>query len=229
MSAAPLLQIDQLKFGWQPNLPLIDIETLRLDAGERLFLYGSSGSGKTTLLSLLGGVTLPHSGTITLLNTTLTALSRAKRDRVRADHIGFIFQQFNLIPYLSVIENILLPLTFSPLRRQRLQQSPQQEAERLLHELDIAPTLWSRAVVDLSVGQQQRVATARALIGHPELIIADEPTSALDSDRRHAFIELLLQECQQQSTSLIFVSHDATLQNHFHRIVPLAEINRCHS
>lgn len=155
-------------------------------------------------------------------------MSGPQRDRFRADHIGFIFQMFNLIPYLTVQENVLLPCRFSPLRQQRISakgKTPAAAAERLLVSLDLAPDLHQVAVTELSVGQQQRVAAARALLGNPSLLIADEPTSALDTDRRSAFLELLLQECQCSGTTLLFVSHDSALEPAFQRCLNLPDIN----
>jgi putative ABC transport system ATP-binding protein len=220
--------------------PCLDIEHFEAHAGERIFLYGPSGSGKSTLLGLLGGVLSPEHGTIKLLGRAFSQLSQTQRDRVRADHIGYIFQQFNLIPYLSVIQNVLLPCQFSSLRLSKaLDASPQNpstalahndrlvaESERLLSKLDLRPSLWHQPVTQLSVGQQQRVAVARALIGKPELIIADEPTSALDADTQAAFLALLLQECADANALLLFVSHDRRLATHFHREIDLTSINR---
>jgi len=209
--------------------PCLDIAHFDANAGERIFLYGPSGSGKSTLLGLLGGVLSAEHGTITLLGRDFSQLSQTQRDRVRADHIGYIFQQFNLIPYLSVIENVLLPCQFSQLRQAKTLASGKTlkvEAERLLTKLDLNPTLWDRPVTQLSVGQQQRVAAARALIGKPEIIIADEPTSALDADRQAAFLELLLHECAEANALLLFVSHDRRLASHFHREIDLTSINK---
>lgn len=222
-----VIDIRQLQFSWRSDLPLVlDIDTLRIQRGERVFIKGASGSGKTTLLSLLAGVLNPRQGQLQVLGNNLPQMQAAARDRFRADHIGFVFQMFNLLPYLSVLENVTLPLHFSARRRQRIKH-PMNEARRLLSHLDLNdPTLLARPVAELSVGQQQRVAAARALIGSPELLIADEPTSALDADRREAFIRLLINECNDSNTSLLFVSHDQALQQHFDHTLSLGEINR---
>jgi putative ABC transport system ATP-binding protein len=203
---------------------------LQVARGERIFIHGASGSGKSTLLSLLAGVNPPSGGEVQVLGEALGRLSGAKRDRFRSDHIGFVFQLFNLIPYLSVLENVTLPCRFSHRRRHKALQSGNSldaEAMRLLQHLDMADdALIHRPVTELSVGQQQRVATARALIGAPEIIIADEPTSALDSDMRQAFLRLLFQECGATGSTLLFVSHDRQLEPMFERHVALHEINR---
>jgi putative ABC transport system ATP-binding protein len=165
-----------------------------------------------------------------VLGQDLARLGGAERDRFRADHVGFIFQLFNLIPYLSVVENVILPCGFSDRRRANARQAGgrvHDEALRLLRHLDMAEAaLLHRPVTALSVGQQQRVAAARALIGAPELIVADEPTSSLDADRRHAFIELLFQECAREQATLVFVSHDGTLAGMFDRTVEFGQLNR---
>lgn len=220
-----------VRFSWSGAAPfVIDIDSLRVAPGERVFLRGPSGSGKSTLLSLLAGVTTPVEGTVRVLDRNVGALGGAARDRFRADHVGFIFQMFNLIPYLSVVENVCLPCGFSARRRQRAGRegrSAEAEAVRLLQHLDMGDAaLLRRPVTELSVGQQQRVAAARALIGAPELVIADEPTSALDSDRRAAFLDLLFRECAREQAALIFVSHDASLASLFDRALAFAEINR---
>lgn len=197
--------------------------------GERVFLRGPSGSGKSTLLNLLAGVAVPQQGTVSVLGTDLTKLGGAARDRFRADHVGFVFQLFNLIPYLTVVENVTLPCLFSERRRARAvaaNGSADREALRLLEHLDLAdPALLARRATDLSVGQQQRVAVARALIGAPELIVADEATSALDADRRTAFLELLFRECAAAGSAVVFVSHDASAAHQFDRSIELTEIN----
>ena len=143
-------------------------------------------------------------------------------DRHRADHLGYIFQQFNLLPYLSVIDNVRLPCRFSARRRQRAGSGA---AERLLERMGMDASLWHRAAGELSVGQQQRVAAARALIGAPEVVLADEPTSALDEDLRDAFMTLLLERCAEAGSALVFVSHDARLATRFARRVDLPALN----
>ena len=221
--------IEKLAFTWpRQSAPCIDIAGLSIACGERVFLHGPSGSGKSTLLGLLGGVALPQKGRITLLGEEITALSGRARDQFRADHIGFLFQQFNLLPWLSALDNILLPCTFSARRRERTGTSPDApvaEAKRLLSRLDLHPSHWGRPAAELSVGQQQRVAAARALIGRPELLIADEPTSALDAERQQVFVDLLLQETVEAGATLIFVSHDQRLAEHFDRLIELPLIN----
>lgn len=225
-----IVTLEGVRFAWPGGEALIDLATFRLTRGERVFLHGPSGSGKSTLLSLIAGMVTPDAGDIRVLEASLPALSGAQRDRHRADHIGFIFQMFNLIPYLSVLENVALACDFSARRRARAVAaagSVRAEALRLLARLDMAdPALLARAVTDLSVGQQQRVAAARALIGAPAVVIADEPTSALDAARRNAFIDLLFAECAQAGAALLFVSHEHTLAGRFDRAVALADVNR---
>jgi len=223
-----MLRLHNLVFRWpRQSTACLDIPAFELASGERVFLHGPSGSGKSTLLSLLGGVALPERGEVELLGTALHRLGRRARDAFRADHIGFVFQQFNLLPWLSALDNVLLPCTFSPRRRARAGGgAARATAERLLAHLDLAPALWQQPAAELSVGQQQRVAAARALIGRPEIIIADEPTSALDAPRQQAFIDLLLREASEAGATLLFVSHDARLAGHFDRQVALADINR---
>ncbi len=225
--ATPLIAIEALRFAWKGGPPVLDIAHFRLQPGERLFLRGPSGSGKSTLLGLIAGVLVPQDGQIRVLGEDLSALSPAARDRLRADRLGVIFQMFNLVPYLSVTGNVLLPLHFSPARRRALGAGAETEARRLLARLGLDDeALLRRRVSDLSVGQQQRVAAARALIGGPAIVIADEPTSALDADARDRFITLLSEEAARTGAGLLFVSHDASLARLFDRSVDLAAINR---
>lgn len=225
----PAIQIGDLRFRWgAEHAPCLDIATFQVERGERIFLHGSSGSGKSTLLALIGGVLVPERGTVRVLDQDLGRLKAAARDRFRVDHVGFIFQQFNLVPYLSVIDNVLLPCRFSRRRRERAEagaRSAHEEAVRLLQDLGIDAKLRARPVVQLSVGQQQRVAAARALIGQPELLIADEPTSSLDSDRQAAFLELLARESEKAGVTLVFVSHDMRLAANFGRVVAMVSFN----
>ncbi len=225
-----IVSLDTLRFAWpgQPA-PLLDIASFDVTRGERLFLRGASGSGKSTLLGLVAGVLTPQSGKIKVLGQRLNDMSAADRDHFRAQHFGIIFQQFNLIPYLSVIENVTLPCQFSDLRRRKATArsgNPDDEALRLLEHLDMADSaVVHRPVTELSVGQQQRVAAARALIGSPEILIADEPTSSMDADRRAAFIELMFRECEESKSTLLFVSHDQGLQEPFDRAIEIDRLN----
>jgi putative ABC transport system ATP-binding protein len=224
------IEISGMRFSWGGSRdPVLSIEKLRIRSGERVFIEGPSGSGKSTLLSLIAGVITPQQGKIRVNGYHLDTMQGATRDRIRADHIGYIYQMFNLIPYLSVIENVTLPCRFSPRRRERASSQSsgyRAEATRLLHALGMGDaSVIEKPVTDLSVGQQQRVAAARALIGTPEIVIADEPTSSLDAGHREAFIELLFKECHQEHTTIVFVSHDTTLESLFDRTVRLADIN----
>ncbi len=230
-SPAPAIRLEQVRFRWRADSPpTLAIDDFRLDAGERVFLHGPSGSGKSTLLSLVGGVLVPEAGEVHVLGTALGPLSAAARDRFRADHVGFVFQMFNLVPYLSLVDNVTLPCLFSQARRARATSAGgcvADEAVRLLDRLGLGlADLHTRRVTDLSVGQQQRVAAARALIGAPEIVVADEPTSALDTDHREAFVRLLFEECARHGTTLLFVSHDASLASGFDRTIRLDEVNR---
>ncbi len=216
------LVVRDLEFSWPRSGSFcLKLADLAVDAGKSLFLHGPSGSGKSTLLNLIGGVLLPARGSVSLLGQALGELSASRRDAFRADHLGFIFQQFNLIPYLSVLDNVLLPCRFSARRASRVSE-PEEEARRLLAGLDLDPTLLGRPAAELSVGQQQLVAAARALIGQPEILIADEPTSALDAERQAAFVELLLSEAQRAGSAVVFVSHDLRLATHFDHSLALA-------
>ncbi len=222
------VSVKDMVFSWNGGAPLLDIKDLHIGRGERVFLHGPSGSGKSTLLGLLGGVLLPVSGELSVLGEDLPRLGGRARDRFRADHLGIIFQMFNLLPYLSVRDNVALSCRFSKARAKRADQAGgvYVETNRLLGKLGLPEEAMDRPVADLSVGQQQRVAVARALIGQPELIIADEPTSALDADHQSIFIDLLSAECAASGAALIFVSHDLSLAAHFDQMVALADINR---
>ena len=221
------VELNDIVYRWRRDRPVVlDIPEFSVPVGEKLFIAGPSGSGKTTLLNLLGGVTLPERGEMTILGERLDLLSANRRDEFRADRIGFVFQQFNLVPYLSVVDNVLLPCRFSAPRLARVSGAAN-EARRLLEAMDLpVDDLTRRPVADLSVGQQQRVAVARALIGRPDLIITDEPTSSLDEEARRAFLDLLFAEVQSSGQTLIFVSHDRRLADAFDRTMALADVNR---
>ena len=230
---APAVAASGLVFAYGTGAPALDLPSFEAAAGERVFVRGASGSGKSTLLGLIAGVLPMQSGALSVLGADMAALGAAKRDAFRADRLGVIFQQFNLLPYLSLIGNVALGCRFSSARRDRAEAksgSVEAEAARLLSRLGLDPAaLAGRSVRDLSVGQQQRVAAARALIGAPGLILADEPTSALDADSRDAFLALLMEEATEAGASLLFVSHDSGLASRFDRVVDLGEANRAAS
>jgi putative ABC transport system ATP-binding protein len=223
---APAVQVTDLVHRWPgprhgPGAFTLRLPDFRLAQGERVLMLGASGSGKSTLLSLICGVSVATTGTVTVAGTDLARLSPRARDRFRADRIGVIFQQFNLLPWATGLDNIVLPLTFSPARRART-PDPRVEALRLAAALGLDPALMTRGPARaLSVGQQQRVAVARALIGGPGLIVADEPTSALDAGSQAAFLDLLTAQVAAQGASLLMVSHDDRLGARFDRVVQL--------
>lgn len=221
---ASALEIKDLTFRWNPLHPTLAFPDVRLPQGEHLFLHGPSGTGKSTLLSLLAGMLPPATGSIRLLGNDIRQLNAGKRDRFRADHIGVIFQQFNLVPYLTAEANVTLPCRLSLRRRSAMDETPTLAAQRLLAALAIPESHWQRKVTQLSIGQQQRIAAARALIGAPEIILADEPTSALDSDNRDRFIALLIAMAEERNTSVLFVSHDRSLAQHFHHQIQLEQV-----
>ena len=240
-----VLEINQLRFAWTSGKAadsksavnselaaspyLLDIPHLSLARGEKLFLRGPSGSGKTTLLSLIGGILQGYQGELSLFGQSLADLSPSAKDKFRADHIGFVFQQFNLMPWLTMRDNVLLSCQFSARRKKAAiveHGSISQAASVLLTGLGLSENLHDRPVQQLSIGQQQRVAVARALIGNPGLLIADEPTSALDHSSRNAFMDLLFEQCQRSDCALMFVSHDPSLEKGFDRCISLGDINK---
>lgn len=222
MNSAPTLQIRDLRFRWPGQTrDCLEIDALQLSAGERLLIRGDSGCGKSTLLSLAAGVLLAPTGQICLLGQDWREHGASRREQWRADHVGYLFQQFNLLPYLSPIDNVMLPCRLSSLRALRCQGPVVEQAQQLLRALGMGPELWHRPCAELSVGQQQRVAAARALIGQPELVIADEPTSALDERRRDEFMHLLLRQCELAGSALLLVTHDRRLSVHFEQVLDL--------
>ncbi|MGR3635428.1 MAG: ABC transporter ATP-binding protein [Shimia sp.] len=225
MTAA--VEINDVSFTWRGRTSFsLAIPNLSVTAGEKLFLLGESGSGKSTLLSLICGINTPDRGMISIDGVSLSDLRPAARDKFRAEHIGVIFQMFNLLPYASPLENILLPLSFAPARRAQV-AAPKDEAMRLATALGLPEELVTQAnTTELSIGQQQRVAAARALIGKPKLIIADEPTSSLDASTQEAFIKLLMAQTEDAGATLIMVSHDQRLSAQFDRSLDLAHVSR---
>jgi putative ABC transport system ATP-binding protein len=217
------IQVSGLGYAWPGEKALLVVESLDIACGSMTLLQGPSGSGKTTLLSLITGVLTPRRGSIHVLGKNLLAMSPSQRDVFRGESMGVIFQLFNLLPFLSVIDNVLLPARLFSKRRCELpdQRAMQAEATRLLTALGLPTAVMTRQAHQLSVGQQQRVAAARALMGRPALIVADEPTSALDEAVQQEFLSLLIAQVRETKATLLMVSHDSRLCGHFDQVVRL--------
>ena len=217
------IKISNLQYVWpESNTPIIDIPALEVELRGSVFLQGASGSGKSTLLSLLAGTLKASSGTLQILGTDLTSLSSRRRDRFRAEHIGIVFQQFNLIPFLTVEGNLKLASRFV----NQSVSGTEVRAKKLLESLRLDSAILERRADRLSVGQQQRVAIARAFINQPEILLADEPTSALDTEARDLFMQLLMSVREATGCTLLFASHDSSLASFFETKIVLKEINR---
>lgn len=227
VSSSRLLSVENVYFAWPRSGFRLGVSNLVLERGEKVLLVGPSGSGKSTLLSLLAGIVTPQRGSIIIQGIDTVPLSSSERDRFRAEHVGLVFQTLNLIPYLTALNNIVLPLAFAPARRGRAGGAAGEldTARRLLDGLGMpAQTFGRTRAIELSVGQQQRVAAARALIGAPALVIADEPTSALDADRRADFLDVLGTQLQRTGSTLLMVSHDRSMVPFFDRTIALTDI-----
>jgi len=220
-----LIEINQVKFTYsnKSKLQVLNLPSWRVDEGENVLLVGSSGSGKSTLLNLLSGILVPDSGQISVAGHALEKLTARQRDRFRATEIGYVAQSFNLIPYLSAIDNIKLAHYFAD---DSNEQGKELGIEPLLLELNITQTQSHKPVNQLSIGQQQRVAIARAIVNKPKLLIADEPTSSLDQINRDKFMSILMKTADIHNMTLVFVSHDLSLSKQFHRIDSMSEINK---
>jgi len=217
--STPRLQLHHLSHQWATtpaSSPLFTLDDLQLNSGDTLFMCGPSGCGKSTLLNIITGLLPPTQGEVLINGQSLYGLKPGARDRLRAQRMGVITQSLNLLPYLTVAENLRLMQTFSG------HKADSEWQRHLLQTLNLTAQAHQR-VEQLSIGQQQRAAIARALIHKPSLIIADEPTSALDDDNKNAFMSLLLTEMQNFDTALLMVSHDTRLQPHFSRTLDLRQ------
>lgn len=214
----PVIDLREVEFSYDAH-KVLNIPQFSISKGEKVFLFGPSGSGKTSLLELISGLSLPQKGSVKILQQELTQMSEKQRDHFRGHQLSFIFQSFNLIPYLTIKENILLS------RELFKKESKPELFEQLVEGLGLK-FLIHKNVTELSIGQQQRVAAARALYSEPQLILADEPTSSLDYDHRHKFLKLLFELVSKIDSTLLFVSHDRSLQSEFDRAVALPEINK---
>src|SRR6266436_6099598 len=204
------------------DLEVLNIEHLELPAGTCTVLRGRSGSGKTTLLNLIAGVTVPSAGTVRVDDTNVFALSEARRDRFRAEQVGYVFQTFNLLSAFSAIENVIVAMMFAGAVPKRLQR---QRAADLLARLGLSERLGHKPQ-QLSRGEQQRVAIARALANSPPLILADEPCASLDVRTASEVLAMFLAVCRQDEKTLLLVSHDAAALEGADRIFDMTELNR---
>ncbi len=218
-----IISINNLQYTWPGSeAPTLDINGLHIKQGETVFLQGASGSGKSTLLSMLAGTLTAGPGSVQILDTDMVSLSARQRDRFRAEHIGIVFQQFNLVPFLTVAGNLRLAARFAS----GSQDNIENRAVQILESLRLDPALLQRRADRLSVGQQQRVAIARAIINEPEIVLADEPTSALDADARDHFMSLLMSIRETTGCTMLFASHDSALAEFFETKLSLSDINR---
>ncbi len=221
------INLSNLRFSYpeQSHLLVLDIPSWSVSAGEHTLIYGSSGSGKSTLLNILNGLLSVNSGHVKVLGQHLNKMTSRQRDNFRSNNIGYIFQQFNLIPYLNAIDNIQLASYFSK-SKSKSKFSLNEEIKALLKTLNLQEKDWNKPVRSLSIGQQQRIAIARALINKPTLLIADEPTSSLDQENRDSFMALLMSIVEENNITLLFVSHDMSLSHYFTRVESLNDINQ---
>lgn len=220
-----LIKLNQVSFAYptDSNQYVLNIPSWKVDAGETVLLIGESGSGKSTLLKILSGILVPSSGCVSVAGMALEKMSNRQRDQFRAEQIGYVAQNFNLIPYLSALDNINLANFFA---RKANQKTNGFKVQTLLEELSITEQHWQRPISELSVGQQQRVAIARAVINKPQILIADEPTSSLDQSNRDNFMSILMTTAKTHNMTLVFVSHDLSLSSYFDRIDSVSHINK---
>ena len=219
-----VIKLENLEFSYAKGPSILKVKNFEVKKGEKIFVFGPSGSGKSTLLSLLTGINLASAGKVEVFGTDMAKISGRKRDELRGSHCGYIFQMFNLIPYLSAYDNIILSCRLNKTRMQRIEGDIEASVLSLAKSLGVDKFL-HKSVSELSIGQQQRVAAARAFLGAPPLIIADEPTSSLDTDSREDFIKTLFQIAERNDTTIVFVSHDRGLKKYFDRSISLLEIN----
>ena len=229
LQSTPAIRAVDLSFAWPKQKPLYTNVSFELYPGEKYLITGPSGCGKSTLLNLLAGVVKPSAGEIWVLDRHIQTLSQTATDQLRGEQMGFIFQQFNLLPYLSVRDNILLPAyLFAKRKTAALAQfgSLDGALRYYMNHLGLSADLENQAAHRLSIGQQQRVAAARAFMGNPSIVIADEPTSSLDEGNQTQLLKLFFALADEQQTALLMVSHDPRLCSYFDRQLQLAEVSQ---
>jgi putative ABC transport system ATP-binding protein len=223
MSIAPVIQLEQVKKSFRlpggETVDVLDVPAFALAEGEQCALEGQSGSGKSTLLHVISGIMRPDAGRVLIDGVDITRLDEARRDRVRADKLGLVFQQFNLLPGFTALENVLVAMSFGSGKPDRWRAADLLAAVGLSHRLHHKPA-------ELSIGQQQRVAVARALANRPRAILADEPTASVDAAHQRQVIDVVRGTCTEQGVALLLVTHDAAVAGQFPRRLRLEEFNR---
>jgi putative ABC transport system ATP-binding protein len=204
--------------GGDPLL-ILDIPSFHIDAGELVALEGQSGSGKSTLLNVISGISRPDSGHVLISGLDIVKLAESQRDRLRADRVGLIFQQFNLLPGFTALENVLVAMSFGSA------VADKGRAETLLESVGLADRLHHKPAA-LSIGQQQRVAVARALANRPRILLADEPTASIDPAHQQQVIDLLQTTCQDENVALLVVTHAPEIAEQFPIRYRLENFNR---
>jgi putative ABC transport system ATP-binding protein len=218
-----MLLLEQVKKSFrEPNgaeLPILDIPKFSVSKGEQMVLVGRSGCGKTTLLHIIAGITRADAGRIEIDGINIHALrSEEARDKVRAAKLGYVFQTFNLLPGFTALENVLLGMTFA---RGRLDPA---RAKQLIDRVGLSQRA-SHKPGKLSVGEQQRVAVARALANRPKLLLADEPTANVDPANQDKIVQLIRDTCREEQIALVMVTHSPEVAGQFDRVDRLEEIN----
>jgi ABC-type lipoprotein export system ATPase subunit len=218
-----MLELKDVKKSFrQPDgsaLPILDIAEFQVDAGEQVVIMGRSGCGKTTLLHVISGISTPDSGMVLLDGWDIPLMTEAERDRFRAQRIGYVFQTFNLLPGFSALENVLVSMKFAGRRPDRARARHLLERVGLGHRITHKPPM-------LSVGEQQRVAVARALVNQPKLLLADEPTANVDTGHQQQIVDLLREGCREENVALVMVTHSPDVAEQFERIEQLEQFNR---
>ena len=219
------LEINDLLFEWKNKKDFsLKIKKLNIQTKKKIIIFGKSGSGKSTLLNLISGILSPIKGKLTVNNVQINKLPQKKKDEFRANNIGVIFQQFNIIDYISPIQNILLPCYFTRFKKESKSYFYKRTFD-LAQKLDINESiLLQNNSKELSVGQKQRIAILRAIVNKPFLILADEATSALDEKNKKDFLELLFSICNEEKITLLMASHDTTLKKKFDTFINLETI-----